>query len=98
MADRHLAQALLKQIGKFVAGRDAVKVGRVFLLHLLDVESVIVRVIEEIALDAPGFVIDLLPHGAGLNVDFPSIEFERTKARLGRARSGRTIVNRSGGP
>ena len=58
----------------------------------------IVRVVEEIALDAPGLVVDLLPHGARLDVDFPSVELEWTEAGLGRTCAGGTIVGRRCGP
>ena len=59
----------------------------------------IVRVIEEITLNAPRLVVDLLPHGSWLDVDFPSVEFEWSKAGLGgrAARSG-AIIDRGGGP
>ncbi len=56
------------------------------------------RIVKEVALDAPGFVVDLLPHGAGLDVDFPAIELKRTEAGLGRGSGGGAIVGRHGRP
>ena len=58
------------------------------------------RVVEEVALDAPGLVIDLLPHRARLHIDLPSVEFQRTEARFRRtaAAAARCIIGRSGRP
>ena len=59
------------------------------------------RVVEEIAFDAPGLVVNLLPHGAGLDVDFPAVKFERTETGLGRgsgAGAATAIVRRRGCP
>ena len=55
------------------------------------------RVVEEIALDPPGLVIDLLPHPPRFNVDLPPIKFQRTKTGFGStsAASTRRIIRRS---
>src|SRR4029077_9664549 len=83
VADRELAQTFLKQIREFVAGSDAVEIGGVFLLCLVEVETVVVRIVKEVSFDAPGFVVDLLPHRLRINVDLPAVELERTEAGLG---------------
>src|SRR5271155_2324408 len=48
-----------------------------------------VRIVEEIAFDAPDFVVHLLPLGARLDPDFHGVEFERAFAGLRRRRGGR---------
>src|SRR5258708_1225193 len=100
VAGRPLAKTFVEQIGEFVAGGDAVEIRRVFLFGLVEIQTVIVRVVEEVALDAPGFVVDLLPHGTGLDVDFPSVEFEWTETGLGRgcAAGTTTIIGGRGRP
>ena len=40
------------------------------------------RVVEEIAFDAPDFVVHLFPLGAGLDPDFHGVEFERAFAQF----------------
>ena len=52
------------------------------------------RIVEEVALDPPGLVINLLPHRARLNIDFPAIEFERTGSRLRRTAASRSVIGR----
>src|SRR5271170_7434990 len=47
------------------------------------------RVVEEIAFDAPDFVVHLLPLGARLHPDFHGVEFERAFAGLRGCRGGR---------
>jgi hypothetical protein len=52
---------------------------------------VIVRVVEEVAFDAPSLVVNLPPHGARLHINLPTIELQRADARLGQsARPGRS--------
>src|SRR5271156_4478105 len=47
------------------------------------------RVVEEIAFDAPDFVVHLFPFGARLDPDFHGVELERAFAGLGGRRGGR---------
>src|SRR5581483_12112975 len=59
------------------------------------------RVVEEVALDAPGLIVDLLPHRARLNVDLPAVELQRAKTGFGSASATgctRGIVGRGGRP
>src|SRR5277367_200512 len=48
-----------------------------------------VRIVEEIAFDAPDFVVHLLPLGARLHPDFHGVELESAFAGLRRRRGGR---------
>src|SRR6185437_3327238 len=48
----------------------------VFLFDGGPVGAVHVRVVEEVAVDAPGLVEDLLPFGAGFDADFDGVEIE----------------------
>src|SRR5208282_1091540 len=93
VTDCDLAEAFLEKISKFGARGDAVEVRRVFLLSLVEIEAVIVRIVEKIAFDAPGLVVDLFPHSAGLDVDFPAIELERAETGLGRATAAGSVVD-----
>src|ERR1700721_4035786 len=59
------------------------------------------RIVEEVTFDAPGFIVDLLPHRTGLDGDFPAIKFEWTEPGLGRrcpTCAGRTVIGRRGRP
>src|SRR5580704_18575668 len=47
-----------------------------------------IRVVEEIAFDAPDFVVHLFPFGARLDPDFHGVELERAFAGLGGRRGG----------
>src|SRR5208337_1166914 len=89
VADRQFAQALVKQISKLIARRNSVEIRLVLLLCLGEIEAVVVRIVEEVALNPPSLVIDLLPHGAGLDIHLPAVQFERADAGFRRAaRSG----------
>ena len=92
MADGEFAQTFFKEIREFGARGDAVEIRRIFLFRLFEVETVVVRVVKEVTLNAPRFVIYLFPHGARLNIDLPPFKLERAKAGLGRASSAGPIV------
>ena len=47
------------------------------------------RIVEEVALDAPDFVVHLLPLGARVHVNFHVRQLERPGIRLGRLAGGR---------
>src|SRR5690349_23802891 len=56
------------------------------------------RIVEEVAFDAPSLVVDLFPDGTRLDIDFPVIELQRTESRFRRtasASSWRVIGRRS---
>jgi hypothetical protein len=70
VADGDLAQHLGGEIGELGARGEAVEVGLVAGLDLGNAQAVGVGVVEEVALDAPGFVVDLPPLGAGIDDGF----------------------------
>ena len=56
VADGDFAEHFFEEVIQIVARADAVKVRLVALLDFREVEAVVVGVVEEVALDAPGFV------------------------------------------
>jgi len=66
--DTHLAEHFFHEIGEVGAGAEFVDVRGVLLFCGGDVETMEVRIVEEFALDAPGFAVDLLPLGLGIDV------------------------------
>jgi hypothetical protein len=64
VADGDFAEHFRGKVGEFGARGEVVEVGLVFCLDFGDAEAVGVGVVEEVALDAPGFVVDLTPLGA----------------------------------
>src|SRR6267154_545502 len=61
----------------------------VLLLRGIDVQSVVMRVVQEVALDAPYLVVHLVPFGARVNVNLHLVELQSAVTRLyyyGRAR------------
>ena len=77
VADGDFAEHFFEEVIQLVARADAVKVRLVALLDFRDVEAVVVGVVEEIALDAPGFAIHLAILGAGIDVGLETAEVER---------------------
>jgi hypothetical protein len=68
MADGDFAEHFGGQVAEFAAAGKAVEVRAIAGLDFRNAEAVGVRVVEEVALDAPGFVEDLPPLGAGVDV------------------------------
>src|SRR5215469_15220493 len=97
VSDRQFSEAFLKQVREFIPRCDAVEIGSVLFFWFLEIEALIFRIVEEVALDPPRLVINLLPHGAWLNVNLPVVELERTESRLGRA-SAWPVIRRCSGP
>ncbi len=64
VADLNFAEHLDAQVGELVARRQTVEVGLVLGLDLGEIEPVIVRIVEKIALQMPGLAIHLPPLGA----------------------------------
>ena len=62
------AEHLLEEVVEIVAARDVLKVRLVLRLCGLEVEAVVVRVVEEVALDAPDLAVHLPPLGARVNL------------------------------
>src|SRR5215472_2621162 len=50
------------------------------------------RVVEEVALDAPRLFVDLFPHGTRLDVDLHRVEMQRTESGLGRSAGVRWLT------
>jgi hypothetical protein len=67
VADGDFAEHLGGEVGELGAGGEAVEIRLVFCLDFGNAEAVSVGVVEEVALDAPGLVVDLLPLGAGID-------------------------------
>src|SRR5271165_6636340 len=65
------------------ASARALQVRRVFLFRFGKIQAMEIRGIEEVALNAPYFVIHLIPFGARVDVDFHAVEFQLALARLG---------------
>ena len=82
MTDRELAESFVQQIGEFVTRGETVEVGRVATLSLAEIEAVMVRVIEEVALNAPGLVVHLAPRRTRLEQHLPAVELQRPIAGL----------------
>jgi hypothetical protein len=95
VADGELAQHLRGEIGELVARCETIEIGLVAGLDLGNAEAVGVGVVEEVALDAPGFVVDLAPLGAGIDDGFKAAEVE---GLAGRGVSGLEIVGGGDGP
>jgi hypothetical protein len=66
--DDHVAQHLGKQVVQISAGSDAAEEPIVQLLRGFQIEPVKSGVIKEVPLDAPGFVVHLLPLGCRRNL------------------------------
>src|SRR5579862_4273613 len=98
VTDRHLSQTLLEQVRELVAGGDAIQIRRILFLDLLQIETVIVRVIEEVTLNAPRLVVNLLPHRARLDINLPAVKLQRTETWFWRPRAAGAVVWRGRRP
>ena len=92
MSHRHLPQRVLQQIRELVARRQPVQVRLVSRGHLAEIESVVTRVVEEVALDTPRLAIHLFPHVPRLDVHQHRVQLERTLAGLGLPATRRRLV------
>ena len=77
VADVDFAQHLDGEIAELGAGGQAIEIGLVAGFDFGNAEAVGVRIVEEVALDAPGFVINLLPLGSQVDDGFKAAEVER---------------------
>src|SRR5687767_2191100 len=82
MAHCQLAKHFLKEITQISAVSERRQVGLVFPGRSLQVEAVMVRVIKEVTLNAPGFAIHLLPLGFWIDIDLHVFGFDFPFARL----------------
>ena len=76
VADGDFAQHFDVEVSELGARGEAIEVGLVFGFDFGNREAVGVGVVEEVALDAPGFVVDLTPLGAGIDDGFQAAEVE----------------------
>ena len=86
VADDEIADHFAEQIVQVAPAGHPVEKRRINPLGLLQVQPVKVRVVEEIAFDAPDLVIHLPPLGRRVNIHFHVVQFERALAgfrRLG---------------
>ncbi len=80
--DAHVAQHFAEEVVEVRAAGDVVEIRREEFLGGGKIKTMRVRVVEEIALDAPDFVIDLPPLGARVDVNFHFAELQRAVTRL----------------
>ncbi|MCX6577190.1 MAG: hypothetical protein NTV82_12455, partial [Candidatus Aminicenantes bacterium] len=69
----------------------------IFFLHGRPVGAVHIRRVKKVAIDAPGFIKDLLPFGARINPDFDGIDVELDLAGLRLGGEGRDEKVLAGG-
>src|ERR1051326_5131182 len=62
---------------------------QIFFLRFRQVQSVKMRIIKEVPLNAPCFVIHLVPFGARVDIHLELVELQRTFSRFRRRRSRR---------
>src|SRR5262249_10872814 len=84
MTDGQLTEYLLEQVVQVRSVRQRVEVGRVLPGGRLEVETVVVRVIEEVSLDAKRLAVHLLPLGSRVDVDLDVAGFQLMRS-TGRA-------------
>src|SRR5262249_36003406 len=73
-----------EEIVQIAPAGDVVEVRQESLTRRLEIEAVEAGVVEEVAFDAPDFVIHLLPLGARIDAHLDVVELEQTVAGLGR--------------
>src|SRR5688572_24756179 len=88
MADRQLTEHFLEKITQVSAVSERIKVRLVLLRRRLQVQAVVVRVIEKVALNAPGLAVHLLPLGPRVNIDLHVFGLDLSFAGLDRLRGG----------
>ena len=86
--NRELAEHLLEQIVEVRAAGEPLEVGLVPLLGRHEIETMMVGVVEEVALDAPRLVVHLSPFREGIDLDFHLVELERLLLRPRRLERG----------
>ena len=86
MSDREITQHLFEEKIEVAARAHTGEIGLEALFRRDEIETVIVRVVKEVALDAPDLVIHLLPIGARIDENFHSTRIERARAGLRRFR------------
>jgi hypothetical protein len=70
VAHGHIADHVVDDVVQIGARAERVQVFFVLLLGVGHVEAVQIGIVEEAALDAPHFVVHLLPFGKRIDVDF----------------------------
>ena len=82
--DGDFPEHFVKKIVEVGASAQTLQVPRVLLLGGVEVEPMMVRVVEEVPLDAPHFVVHLVPFGARVDVSFHFVHLQRALARFRR--------------
>ena len=67
VADLDFAEHFVAEVGELAARGEAGEVGLIFGFDFVDVEAVEMGIVEEVALDAPGFAVHLASLGAGID-------------------------------
>src|SRR4051812_16163878 len=84
MSDRDVAEHLLEQMNEVRARCQSRQIGLEPSFRRGPIETVELRVVEEIALDAPGIVIHLPPFLARIDIRLELAEVQRATSRLWR--------------
>ena len=71
-----ISQHFVEEVVQVSASCQTLQIGSVFLLRGIDVQSVVTRIIEKVALDAPYLVVHLVPFGARVNVNLHLVQFQ----------------------
>ncbi len=79
MTERHLAQRFAQKSVQIAPPGDAGKILGVMVLERLDILAVMVRVVEIVAQQPPGLVIDLSPFGRRVG---PGLDLRQVHGRL----------------
>src|SRR5262249_51251461 len=80
MADGHIAEHFLEQVVEIGTARQTIKENPIFVRRGLKIQTVEIRVVEEITLDSPDFVVHLTPFGTGIYADLHLTNIQNTVA------------------
>src|SRR6478672_3926031 len=84
MPDGDFTEHFVEQVVEIGATTECLQVWRIFLFGRRNVQSVMIRIVEEVALDAPNFVVHLVPLDTRVDVNFHCIGVELSFAGFGR--------------
>src|SRR5215472_8119737 len=97
MTDGQVTEYLLEQVVQIRSVCQRIKVRRVLFGSCLQIEAVIIRVVEEVALDPERLAVHLLPLGPGVDVDFDVARLQQIGCpRCARRAWGRRLAECSG--
>ena len=87
MSDRQFAQHLLEKVIQLRPVNGGVEERPISSCHCLEIETVVIRVVEEVAFNSPNFSVHLFPFRPGIHIDlgvFHLQNFAVGLKRLGR--------------